>query len=257
METMTVRLEAFEGPFDLLYHLIEKNQIDIYNIPIAQLTDQYLDFIHRAPEPSMESMSQFLVMASTLLEIKSKLLLPKPPSQPEEEEEDPREALVAKLLEYKKYKEITQTLQKCEEESALMLYRKDQARPVPWEIPQAPAIEEVLEGVTMEDIRKAFREVLRRREGKIDKVRSGFSRVRKDIFTIEEKMQTIQDLLAVYPKVSFSSIFQSDVTKLEVVVTFLALLELIKTKKALLEQSGLFGEIIVKRPVGCDTIEAV
>ena len=101
MEQVTIRLDAFEGPMDLLYHLIEKNEIDIYDIPIASLTDQYLAYLDAAEDRNMDGMSEFLVMAATLLEIKSKLLLPKPKKEAEEEGPDPRAELVERLLEYK------------------------------------------------------------------------------------------------------------------------------------------------------------
>lgn len=102
MDNMTVKLDSFSGPLDLLYHLIEKNEIDIYDIPIAELTDQYIEFISREENKNMDGMSEFVVMAASLIEIKSRMLLPK--SQTEEPEEDPREELVQKLIEYKKFK---------------------------------------------------------------------------------------------------------------------------------------------------------
>ena len=102
MDNMTVKLESFSGPLDLLYHLIEKNEIDIYDIPIAELTDQYIEFINLEENKNMDGMSEFIVMAATLIEIKSRMLLPKP--ETEEQEEDPREELVQRLIEYKKRK---------------------------------------------------------------------------------------------------------------------------------------------------------
>ncbi|HBF64648.1 MAG TPA: hypothetical protein DDW34_01510, partial [Clostridium sp.] len=123
MEQITIRLDAFEGPLDLLYHLIEKNEIDIYDIPIARLTDQYLAYLDLAEDRDMDGMSEFLVMAATLLEIKSKLLLPKPKNEAEEGP-DPREELVIKLLEYKKIKEVTEDWRQREEEAALLLFKE-------------------------------------------------------------------------------------------------------------------------------------
>ena len=116
MESINVHLEAFEGPFDLLFHLIEKNEIDIYDIPIAQLTEQYIAFLEQAEYKNMDGMSEFLLMAATLIEIKSKLLLPK--QKQEQQQQDPREELVNKLLEYKKFKEITEDFKKREETAA-------------------------------------------------------------------------------------------------------------------------------------------
>ena len=108
MDNMTVKLESFSGPLDLLYHLIEKNEIDIYDIPIAELTDQYIEFINLEENKNMDGMSEFIVMAATLIEIKSRMLLPKP--ETEEQEEDPREELVQRLIEYKKYKSVVDLL---------------------------------------------------------------------------------------------------------------------------------------------------
>ena len=110
MNNMTVRLDSFSGPLDLLYHLIEKNEIDIYDIPIAELTEQYMEFISREENKNMDGMSEFIVMAADLIEIKSRMLLPK--VQSEEPEEDPRYELVQKLLEYKKFKGVTETFQR-------------------------------------------------------------------------------------------------------------------------------------------------
>ena len=126
METINIRLAAFEGPLDLLYHLIEKNEIDIYDIPVAALTEQYLAYLDAAEDRDMDGMSEFLLMAATLLEIKSKLLLPKPKAE-EEEGPDPREELVQRLLEYKRIKDATETLKEREEEAALVYYKEADA----------------------------------------------------------------------------------------------------------------------------------
>ena len=122
MESINVRLDAFEGPFDLLFHLIEKNEIDIYDIPIAQLTEQYIAFLEQADYKNMDGMSEFVIMAATLLEIKSNMLLPK--QKETEQQADPREELVNKLLEYKKFKEVTQDLKKREETASFVLYKQ-------------------------------------------------------------------------------------------------------------------------------------
>ena len=122
MNNMTVRLDSFSGPLDLLYHLIEKNEIDIYDIPIAELTEQYMEFISREENKNMDGMSEFIVMAADLIEIKSRMLLPK--VQSEEPEEDPRDELVQKLLEYKKFKGVTETFQRMEENASKIFFRE-------------------------------------------------------------------------------------------------------------------------------------
>lgn len=251
MEQITIRLNAFEGPLDLLYHLIEKNEIDIYDIPIAQLTDQYLAYLDAAEDRDMDGMSEFLVMAATLLEIKSKLLLPKPKNV-EEEGPDPREELVLRLLEYRKIKDVTDAWRQCEEEASLIFYKEaDQAvKQLKGKEPQA--LDEFLQGITMEDLYFAFQQVMNRRETKVDRARSSFKTVQKDLFTVQEKMEYIRDMLVLQPKTTFFSIFRLNAYKMEKVVTFLALLELIKRKEVQISQELTFGEITISRYDGRD-----
>ncbi len=252
MDKITIRLDAFEGPLDLLYHLIEKNEIDIYDIPIARLTDQYLEYLDAAEDRDMDGMSEFLVLAATLLEIKSKLLLPKPKSE-EEEGPDPREELVQRLLEYRKIKDVTEEWRQREEEAALIFYKEaDQAvKQLKGKEPQA--LEDFLQGVTMEDLYLAFQQVMNRRETKVDRVRSSFKTVSRDLFTVQEKMEYIRDMLILQPKATFFSIFRENARKMEKVVTFLALLELIKRKEVQISQVLTFGEITISRYDGRDS----
>lgn len=256
MQTIKVKLEAFEGPFDLLYHLIEKNEIDIYDIPIAQLTDQYLEYLDSVQDRNMDTMSEFLVMAATLLEIKSKMLLPVPKNEQEETQKDPREELVAKLIEYKKFKDITDNLKQKREHAALLLFKQEEngLKRLKKE-KHVQELDEFLEGITLNDIYKAFEEVMRRKEVKIDKVRSQFQSVERDLYTIEERMDYIKDLLILNPKVTFDSIFREDTRKIEIVVTFLALLELIKCKEVTIKQEKTFDEIIITNYFGSDKNE--
>jgi len=252
LKKITIRLDAFEGPLDLLYHLIEKNEIDIYDIPIARLTDQYLEYLDAAEDRDMDGMSEFLVMAATLLEIKSKLLLPKPKNE-EEEGPDPREELVKRLLEYKKIKDVTDEWRQCEEDAALVFYKEaDQAvKQLKEKDPQV--LEDFLQGVTMEDLYLAFQQVMNRRQTKVDHVRSSFKTVPRDLFTVQEKMEYIRDMLILQPKTTFFSIFRVNARKMEKVVTFLALLELIKQKEVQISQMMTFGEITISRYDGRDS----
>lgn len=251
MQSINVKLEAFEGPFDLLFHLIEKNEIDIYDIPIATLTDQYLEYLDQASQRNMDGMSEFLVMAATLLEIKSKMLLPA--VKKEEEKEDPREELVSKLLEYKKFKEVTESLKNREEEAALIFYKAADAAMIKLKQEKEPQdLDSFLQGVTLDDLYRAFEDVMRRKEVKVDKVRSSFRYVERDLFTVQEKMEYIRDLLILSPKTTFSSIFRENAKKMEVVVTFLALLELIKLKQVQIMQSEIFEEIVITKYDGVE-----
>ena len=247
METINIRLAAFEGPLDLLYHLIEKNEIDIYDIPIVEITNQYMEYIQEMERStSMESMSEFLVMAATLLKIKSRMLLPK---EEKEEEEDPREELVQRLLEYKRIKDATETLKEREEEAALVYYKEADASVAKLKEQPPQELEDLLQGITMDDLYQAFRQVMARKETKEDKVRSSFRSVQKDLFTVGEKMEYIRDMLILHPheKTAFHTIFRRNAGKMERVVTFLALLELIKQKEVQITQEKNFGEIFISR----------
>lgn len=251
MEKITIRLDAFEGPLDLLYHLIEKNEIDIYDIPIARLADQYLEYLDAAEDTDMDGMSEFLVLAATLLEIKSKLLLPKPKSEGEDGP-DPREELVQRLLEYKKIKGVTEEWRQREEEAALVFYKEADQAVKQLKSKEPQALEDFLQGVTMEDLYLAFQQVMNRKEIKVDHVRSSFKAVTRDLFTVQEKMAYIRDMLILQPKTTFFSIFRQNARKMEKVVTFLALLELIKRKEVQISQNNNFGEITILRYDGRD-----
>ncbi len=255
MESINVHLEAFEGPFDLLFHLIEKNEIDIYDIPIAQLTEQYIAFLEQAEYKNMDGMSEFLLMAATLIEIKSKLLLPK--QKQEQQQQDPREELVNKLLEYKKFKEITEDFKKREETAALVLYKEaDKAvEKLKQSNKQDLDLDKFLCGITLDNLYEAFTEVMKRRETKVDRVRSSFKSVERDLYTIDEKIDYIRDLLILRPSVSFYTIFRPKAVKMEIVVTFLALLELIKMKEVSVSQKETFSEILITKVSGSDNSE--
>ena len=235
METINIRLAAFEGPLDLLYHLIEKNEIDIYDIPIAALTEQYLAYLDAAEDRDMDGMSEFL-------------LLPKPKAE-EEEGPDPREELVQRLLEYKRIKDATETLKEREEEAALVYYKEADASVAKLKEQPPQELEDLLQGITMDDLYQAFRQVMARKETKEDKVRSSFRSVQKDLFTVGEKMEYIRDMLILHPheKTAFHTIFRRNAGKMERVVTFLALLELIKQKEVQITQEKNFGEIFISR----------
>ncbi len=246
MESINIQLEAFEGPFDLLFHLIEKNEIDIYDIPIAQLTEQYLSFLEQAEYKNMDSMSEFLIMAATLLEIKSKFLLPKQKEE-QEQKQDPREELVNKLLEYKKFKEVTERFKKREEKAALVCYKEADKAVQELKQSKKEDLDKFLSGITLDNLYEAFTEVMKRRETKIDKVRSSFKSVERDLYTIDEKIDYIRDLLILHPYVSFHHIFREKAVKMEIVVTFLALLELIKMKEVMVSQEKTFSEILIRK----------
>ncbi len=242
---MNVRLESFEGPMDLLYSLIIKNKIDIYDIPIAMITEQYLAYIEEMKQYNMENISEFLIMAATLIEIKSKMLLPKEVDE-NNEEIDPREELVARLIEYKKFKGIADDFNEKQKKAGYSYYRDGDAdiiNRIRKDVPKS--VEDILNGADGEMLIKAFYEVLRRREIKTDKIRSGFNSIDREEFTLEEKAEQIEKLIKKNRKISFFRIFSNSCSKNEIVVTFLAMLQLIKDKKISISQEKIFDDITI------------
>ncbi len=242
---VNVRLDSFEGPMDLLYSLIIKNKIDIYDIPIAEITEQYLAYIEEMKQYNMESISEFLIMAATLIEIKSKMLLPKEVDE-NNEEIDPREELVARLIEYKKFKGIAIDFNEKQKTSGYSYYKsgdKDIIDKIRKDVPKS--VEDILNGADGQMLINAFYEVLRRREVITDKIRSGFNSVDREEFTLEEKTRHIEGLIKKNKKISFFKIFGEKSSKNEIVVTFLAMLQLIKDKKIFISQKRIFDDITI------------
>ncbi|MCI8342070.1 MAG: segregation/condensation protein A [Firmicutes bacterium] len=250
---ITLKLENFTGPLSLLYHLIEKNKIDIYDIPIAEITDQYISVINEAENSNMDGMSEFLLLAANLLEIKSRMLLPK--CEDETEEEDPRAELVSKLIEYKKFKNVTAEFRQRAEEASLVAFKEADTAMASFKNAEDFDIDDFLEGITFDDLYKAFCDVMERKEQKTDKIRSGFNSVERDMYTVGDKINYIRDLLVVSPKIKFWNIFRKNSRKTEIIVTFIALLELIKMKGVSIRQDGIFEDIVITKYVGSDTYE--
>ncbi|MDK2878368.1 MAG: segregation and condensation protein [Thermoanaerobacteraceae bacterium] len=238
---LNVKLEAFEGPFDLLFHLIEKNQIDIYDIPIAQLTDQYLEYLKDIEENKIDLASEFLVMAATLLSIKSRMLLPVPKDDQVQlelavgdDELDPRTELVNMLVEYKKYKDIAEVLKNREEEQRKLFKR------VPEDLSYLWNGEFTISNVNLENMKFIFSNLIMKKnqEGKLHTVS-------KDPYPLAKKVKEIYKIIASKSSVLFSKLFNKKCSKLELIVTFLAILELIKMNKIIAAQERLFDEIVV------------
>lgn len=242
---VNIKLDSFEGPMDLLYSLIIKNKIDIYDIPVAMITDQYLACVDAMERDNMDNISEFIVMAATLIEIKSKMLLPKEIDE-NNEEIDPRAELVKRLIEYKKFKALANDFNDKQKTSGFSYYKSEDTAIISKVRKDVPKeISDILNGADMDMLFNAFKEVLKRQEIKIDKIRSGFNSVKRETFTIDEKADYIKNLLILNGSVNFFEIFSDNCSKNEVVVTFLAMLELIKTKTVVIEQSELFGDIII------------
>lgn len=227
-----VRIDNFEGPLDLLLHLIKKNEMDIYNIPIAEITGQYLVYLDAMKSMNLDVAGEFLLMAATLLHIKSRLLLPQEnEDEPEEDEEDPRAELVRRLLEYQKYKDAATTL-----DAMPMLGREIFARSFP-----APELEESEEGgfeaVGLYDLVEAFRAILRETPAET------FHEVDAERLSVTDKVNSILTLLAGCESLSFRELLPERPDRHEVVVTFLATLELVRLKLVRLVQVSRFAAI--------------
>lgn len=241
-----VKLPVFEGPLDLLLHLIEKNKIDIYDIPIVQITDQYLDYVRQMDREDMDVMSEFLVMAATLLDIKSRMLLPREKNEETGEEEgDPREELVRRLLEYKMYKYLSEELAVCREQAGVRYFR---AQNLPKEVRNfQPPIDydDLLGNADLKSLQKVFGEVLRRKKNRRDPVRSGFGKISREEVNIDTKTLYIRAYLQAHPRIDFRELLESRESREEVIVTFLILLELMKHQMVHIEQDVIGGKILV------------
>jgi segregation and condensation protein A len=234
-----IRLEVFEGPLDLLLYLVKKDHLNIYDIPIAKVTEQYLQYLDFMKFLDLNIAGEFLVMAATLMQIKSKMLLPAEEAGNAEEEDDPRAELVKRLLEYEKFKEIAEDLRQRELEQ-----REVFKRPKVEIDKEELGANEVYFEASIFDLINAFSKALE------EIPRNVFYEVIKDEFTVEEKVHDILHLLLVTESVVLSSLFGKAKNKLEIIVVFLAILELIRMKEILALQKGLFEEIQISRNKG-------
>ena len=240
-----VKLEVFEGPLDLLLHLIEKNKIDIYDIPIVEITDQYMEYIHAMEREDLGIMSEFMVMAATLLDIKCRMLLPKEVNE-EGEEEDPRAELVEKLLEYKMYKFMSYELKDKMDEAANVFLR---AATSPEEVSQYKEPvdpRELLVGMTLEKLNAIYKSVIRRQEDKIDPIRSKFGTIEKEEVSLSDKMLEVREFAREHRKFSFRNLLERQCSKVQVIVTFLSILELMKMGHIHVQQEELFDDISIE-----------
>lgn len=239
-----VKLQVFEGPLDLLLHLIEKNKVDIYDIPIVEITQQYLDYIRQMEREDMNVMSEFLVMAATLLDIKCRMLLPREVNE-EGEEQDPRQELVQKLLEYKAYKYMSYELRDMEVDAGRSFYKK---ATLPEEVAAwRPPVdyEELLADVTLTRLHTIFQNCLKRQEDKVDPVRSSFGRIEKEEINIERKARHVTDYIRSHSRLNFRELLESRSSRTDVIVTFLVVLELMKTGAVSVEQEDVEGDIMI------------
>jgi segregation and condensation protein A len=232
-----IKLQLFEGPLDLLLYLVKKDHLNIYDIPIAQVTGQYMKYLELMQVLDLNIAGEFLVMAATLTQIKSKMLLPAVEA-PEVEEEDPRDELIRQLLEYERFKEIAQELRQKEADQQDILKRpKGQDKGFPEVAAEVPAYFEA----SIFDLITAFSTALQ------DLPKELFYEVIRDEFTIEDKIHQLLHLLLVVPSLRLSELFTKAKNKFEMIVTFLSILELIRLKEIVILQKEVFGEIEITR----------
>lgn len=242
---LSLKLTAFEGPLDLLLHLIDKNKIDIYDIPIADITDQYMEYLHAMEEEDLGIMSEFLVMAATLLDIKCRMLLPKEVNE-EGEEDDPRAELVEKLLEYKTYKYMSYELKDRMEDAFGIYYKKPTVPKEVLQYQEPVDPRELLAGLTLEKLNEIYKQVLRRQENKRDPVRSSFGTIEKEEVSVSDKLLQLRDYARSHRSFRFRDLLMAQSSRVQVVVTFLSILELIKMGHIHVEQESLFDDIRVE-----------
>lgn len=230
-----VKLEAFTGPLDLLLHLIRKHEIDIYDIPVSLITQQYIEYLQLMKELNLSFAGDFLVMAATLIQIKSRMLLPQEAEAISEEEvgEDPRSELVRRLVEYQQFKEVAGQLSDREKFWRDMFQR---------ESIHVPQVKEVLmDDVSMFDLLEALQEVVIRTETQV------VVNITPETVTVQDRINGIVERLEVQPDLTFTELFDDASTRLDVIVTFLALLELVRMKLVRIFQGDLFGPIRISR----------
>lgn len=229
-----IRLEEFSGPMDLLLHFVKSSKLDIMDIKIEVIIEQYLDYIHELEEMNLNIASEYLVMASELLEIKSRMLLPREKMDEDEEEEDPKEALVRRLIEYDQYKKMTENFKELE------LIRSEIYTKTPESLKEfVDSDTKITIDVTLDDLMDAFSKFLQRQKD----LEPLSTKVTKKEMSVEERRRSIRMILKDKRKIEFTELFDI-FTKEYVVVTFLAVLEMAKVGELSIRQDSMFDKII-------------
>lgn len=239
---MTVKLQVFEGPLDLLLHLLDKNKVNIYDIPIVEITNQYMEYVAEMKRRDLNVLSEFLVMAATLIDIKSRMLLPSS-AEDEEEEEDPRNELVQQLLEYKMYKCMAYELKDRQLDACRVMFKEPT---IPEEVlayEEPVNIEELVSDVTLAKLNEIFKSIMKKQADKIDPVRSKFGKIQQEEVSMEEKMSYLENYAKQHRHFSFRSLLEAQCSKVEIIVTFLVILELMKMGKIFISQEHTFDDI--------------
>ena len=243
---ISYKLERFEGPLDLLLYLIERDRIDIYDIPIVSITEQYLNYMNHLETDDLDLMSEFIVMATTLLDIKARMLLPFEEDEETKEIIDPRAELVARLLEYKKYKLMANELAGRYFDAEKVLFKEPSIPSEVAEYREPANLDELFGDMNLHKLRLVFDRVMKQKDNRIDKVRSNFGTIKKEPISLETKITEVMAYARKYRKFTFQSLLERQTTKLEVVVTFLSVLELMRIGKISLVQEETFGEMLIE-----------
>ena len=245
---MNVKLEVFEGPLDLLLHLLDKNKVNIYDIPIVEITKQYMEYIEEMKRRDLNVLSEFLVMAATLIDIKSRMLLPAT-GEEDEEEEDPRNELVQQLLEYKMYKCMAYELKDLQMDACRYMFKEPT---IPAEVlayEEPVNIEELVADVTLAQLNEIFKNIMKKQVDKIDPIRSKYGKIEKEEVSLEEKMSYLEDYATQHKHFSFRNLLEAQCSKVEIIVTFLAILELMKVGKIYISQEKIFDDIQIESKI--------
>ena len=245
---LNVKLQVFEGPLDLLLHLIDKNKVNIYDIPIVEITAQYMEYIAEMKRRDLDVLSEFLVMAATLIDIKSRMLLPSNPDS-EEEEEDPRAELVQQLLEYKMYKCMAYELRDRQMDAERVLFKEPTIPPEVAEYEEPVNLDELVADLTLDKLNEIFRSMMKKQVDKIDPIRSKFGKIEKEEVSLSDKMAYLENYCLTHSRFSFRSLLEAQAGKMEIIVTFLAILELMKTGKIFISQEHTFDDILIQSKI--------
>lgn len=233
-DIINIKIPVFEGPFDLLLHLIRENKIDIYDIPISLITGRYLEYLEMMKELNLDIAGDFLVMAATLIQIKSRMLLPPDEEASLEEQEDPRRELVKRLLEYQRYKEAAFEF-RLREDEWLKVFRREPASEDDGEL--------YLCDLSLFDLLDAFKKILA-------KAPPDVISITKETLTVKDRMFTIMEIIEKQETVRFEDLFQTGITRIYIIITFVALLELVRLGLVRAYQERHFGKIWIINPAG-------
>lgn len=239
---MTVKLQVFEGPLDLLLHLLDKNKVNIYDIPIVEITKQYMEYIAEMKRRDLNVLSEFLVMAATLIDIKSKMLLPAS-CQEDEEEEDPRNELVQQLLEYKMYKCMAYELKDRQMDACKVMFKEPTIPDEVLAYEEPLNMEELVSDVSLAKLNEIFKSIMKKQVDKIDPIRSKFGKIEKEEVSLEDKMVYLENYALNHSHFSFRNLLEAQCSKVDIIVTFLAILELMKVGKIFISQENIFDDI--------------